>query len=146
MQQLLFDLNVGTEPRQRHNTSHKGRTDCAGGGWMKGLCLAEMASENWGRGRHGGLWLVCVPADRSLPGCSLGTTDVWMKRAGTIRAGLSSVGLWIQKPPLNHMVPRTPATKLLQTDSISQTQKGSNTFLFLYFLPEMIGCTNEMMF
>lgn len=59
---------------------------------MKGLCLAEAGRENWGRGRHRVLRMVCFSADQSLPGCSFDITDVWMKRAGTIRVGLSSAG------------------------------------------------------
>ena len=59
---------------------------------MKGLCLTEARRENWGRERHGVLRMVCFSAEQSLPGCSLDTTDVWMKRVGAIRAGLSSVG------------------------------------------------------
>lgn len=82
---------MGTEHQQRCSTSHKGRTDCAGEIWMKGLCLTETGGENGGRERYWVLSLVCFSADLHLPGCSLDATDVCMKWAGTIWAGLSSV-------------------------------------------------------
>ena len=59
MQQLLFDLNVGTEPRQRHNTSHKGRTDCAGGDEWKACVLQRWRARTGAEeGTGGSDWCV----------------------------------------------------------------------------------------
>lgn len=59
MQQLLFDLNVGTQPRQRHNTSHKGRTDCAGGMNERPVSCRDGEGELGQRKARGALIGVC---------------------------------------------------------------------------------------